>query len=104
MSTTRRFLLASALARLIEKERGGHRVIEGYFPIRTDRSAFVQVTGQTGSLVLVTSGPNGLANEPTELPRSQAEALLDVTVGRASPGWSSVPTFPGRSGFTPACR
>jgi CYTH domain-containing protein len=82
MSTTRRFLLASALARLIEKERGGHRVIEGYFPIRADRSAFVQVTGQTGSLVLVTSGPGGVANEPTELPRSQAEALLDATVGR----------------------
>ncbi|GEO15792.1 hypothetical protein [Microvirga aerophila] len=82
MSTTRRFLLASSLARLIEKERGGHRVIEGYFPIHADRSAFVQVTGQAGSLVLVTSGPSGVRNEPTELPQSQAEALLDVTAGR----------------------
>ena len=32
MPITRCFLLASSLARLIEKERGGHRVTEGYFP------------------------------------------------------------------------
>ena len=32
MSTPRVFLLASGLARLIEKERAGHRARQGYFP------------------------------------------------------------------------
>jgi hypothetical protein len=53
MSTTRRFLLASSLARLIEKERGGHRVIEGYFPIHADRSSYVQVHGNIGQVDLL---------------------------------------------------
>jgi CYTH domain-containing protein len=81
MTTTRRFLLASSLARLIEKERGSHRVMEGYFPIGADRSAYVQVAGNTGSLVLITTGPSAPVEDRTEVPRAHAEALLVVTAG-----------------------
>jgi hypothetical protein len=35
MSNTRRFLLAPSLARLIEKEWGGHRIRQGYFAEQT---------------------------------------------------------------------
>jgi len=82
MTTTRRFLLASSLARLIEKERGGHRVTEGYFPTRSERSSSVQVTNSSGSLVLITVGRGAVVEERTEVPRSQAEALIDVTAGQ----------------------
>jgi CYTH domain-containing protein len=81
MTTTRRFLLASSLARLIEKERGGHRVTEGYFPICADRSSYVQLAGSTGSLVLITTGPGASVESRTEVPRAHAEALLTVTAG-----------------------
>jgi hypothetical protein len=32
MTILRQFIIAPSLARLIRKERGGERVIEGYFP------------------------------------------------------------------------
>ncbi len=82
MRITRCFLLAPSLARLIENERGGHRVRQGYFPDRTDRSTHVQVEGETGQLVLVANRPNGPVEEATDIPRSQAEALLGLTAGR----------------------
>ena len=53
MSTAGVFLLAPSLARLIEKEREGHRVRQGYFPDRPDRGNHVQVEGETGQLILV---------------------------------------------------
>jgi CYTH domain-containing protein len=82
MVTSRRYLIASSLARLIRKERGGNRVTEGHFPNQTDRSSFVVVEGDKGSLVLVHSGPGGPIEERTEVPRAHAEALLDVTPGK----------------------
>jgi CYTH domain-containing protein len=82
MSITRRFLLAPSLARLIEKERGGHRVAEGYFPEQGDRSVFVRVNGNAGSLVLVTDGPSEPMEEHAQLPRSQAQFLVDATAGQ----------------------
>jgi CYTH domain-containing protein len=81
MNTTRRFLLASSLARLIEKERGGHRVTEGHFPDRSDRSTYVRVEEGAASLILVTHGPGAPVEEATELPRAHAEALLDLAAG-----------------------
>src|SRR5215211_4011935 len=81
MSTTRVFLLASALARLIERERGGHLVRQGFFPDRTGRSTHVQVAGETGHLILVSHHAAGPLEEPAEISRSQAEALLDLTAG-----------------------
>jgi CYTH domain-containing protein len=82
MSVTRRFLLASSLARLIEKERGGRHVIEGHFPDRHDRNTYVRVEEGVGTLVLVTSGSRGPVEMPADLPRAQAEALLGLAAGR----------------------
>jgi CYTH domain-containing protein len=83
MSTTRRFLIASSLARLIRKDRGGGRVTEGYFPNQTGRSSHVHVEGDRGSLVLVTTPANGaITEERTDVPRTHAEALLDVAPGK----------------------
>jgi CYTH domain-containing protein len=81
MSTSRRFLLASSLARLIQKERGGQRVSEGYFPERSGRSSWVRIDGRSGSLALITQGPDRATEEQTEIPRAHAEALLAVTAG-----------------------
>jgi CYTH domain-containing protein len=81
MSTARVFLLAPSLARLIE-ERGGDRIRQGYFPERPGRSTHVQVEGETGQLILVSNHPNGPGEEATDIPRSQAEALLELTAGR----------------------
>lgn len=82
MSTSRRYLIASSLARLIRKERGGNRVTEGHFPNQADRSSYVIVEGDKGSLVLITTGPGAPIEERTEVPRAHAEALLDVTPGK----------------------
>lgn len=82
MVTSRRYLIASSLARLIRKERGGNRVTEGHFPNQADRSSFVVVEGDKGSLVLVHSSSGGPIEERTEVPRAHAEALLDVTPGK----------------------
>jgi len=82
MVTFRRYLIASSLARLIRKERGGNRVTEGHFPNQADRSSFVVVEGEKGSLVLVHASPGGPIEERTEVPRAHAEALLDVTPGK----------------------
>jgi CYTH domain-containing protein len=82
MSTTRVFLLASSLARLIEKERGSHLVRQGFFPDRTGRSAHVQVAGETGHLILVSQPSTSPLEEPAEISRPQAEALLELTAGQ----------------------
>jgi CYTH domain-containing protein len=82
MSTTRVFLLASALARLIERERGGDLVRQGFFPDRSSRSAHVQISGGTGHLILVSHHAAGPLEEPAEISRAQAEALLELTAGR----------------------
>jgi CYTH domain-containing protein len=82
MSITRRFLLASSLARLLEKERGGRHVTEGYFPDRHEQSIHVRVEEGTGALILVTHGSRGPVEVPADLPRAQAEALLGLVAGR----------------------
>jgi CYTH domain-containing protein len=82
MSTSRRYLIASSLARLIRKERGGNRVTEGHFPNQADRSSYVIVEGEKGSLVLITNGSGAPVEERTDVPRAHAEALLDVTPGK----------------------
>ncbi len=81
MSITRRFLLASSLARLIEKERGGRRVTEGYFPEQSERSISVRVEEGTGTLILVTLGSRGPMETPEDLPYVHAEALLRLAAG-----------------------
>jgi CYTH domain-containing protein len=82
MSTTRVFLVASSLARLIEKERAGHLIRQGYFPDQPSRSISIRVEGNACSLILITQEPNGPVEEATAIPVSQAEALLDLASGR----------------------
>jgi hypothetical protein len=89
MSITRRFLLAPSLARLLEQERGGRHVIEGYFPDRHGRSLHVRVEEGTGSLILVTASPGGPLEVAAALPLAQAEALLDLAAG----GWPPAASF-----------
>ncbi|MPR06257.1 hypothetical protein [Microvirga tunisiensis] len=98
MSTTRVFLLASALARLIERERGGHLVRQGFFPDRPGRSAHVQLAGDTGHLILVSHHAAGPLEEPAEISRAQAEALLDLTAGRTE--YLSIPIDTGSHSAT----
>jgi hypothetical protein len=78
----RRFLVASALARLIRKEAGvTDRVVEGYFPPRPDLDHFVSIEPGHSYLVLVPT-QDGSLEERTEVPHSQAEALLAVCAGK----------------------
>lgn len=80
MSTTRRFLVAPALVRLIRKERGSSRITEGHFAPQGGRNSFVRVDGQACQLVLV----NGGVEERTDVPRAHGDALLDVCPGKAA--------------------
>ena len=83
MTTLRRFLIASSLARLVRKERGSARVTEGYFASQTGRNSHVQVEGGQCHLVLVTAQGDATAEERTEVPRAHADALLEVCPGKA---------------------
>src|SRR5689334_14673777 len=79
----RRFLIASSLARLIRKEGGvTGRVVEGYFPARPDRDHFVSLEPGHAYLVLAPAREEAGEVEHTEVPRSQAEALLAVCAGK----------------------
>jgi CYTH domain-containing protein len=82
MNSTRVFLLASGLARLIERERAGTLVQQGYFPEHPERSAHVQVTGEASHLVLVSHSARGPVEDTAEISLPQAEALLALTAGR----------------------
>jgi CYTH domain-containing protein len=85
MSATRRFLIASSLARLVHRELGGTRVTEGYFHSPSRRRLHVRVEGETGSLILVTEQAGTTSpEERTEVPRAHAEALLDVAAGKVT--------------------
>ena len=60
MTMLRLFLIAPSLARLIQRERGGERVAEGYFPDRPHRSIYVQVEEDRSSLILSPHGIGGV--------------------------------------------
>jgi CYTH domain-containing protein len=77
----RRFLLASPLARLIQRAIGGLRQIEGFFPEQRDRTSWVLLEENRSLLVLMTAGPHGDVEEQTEIPVAHAHALLDVCAG-----------------------
>jgi CYTH domain-containing protein len=79
MSRARRFLIASSLARLIERERGGVPVTEGYFSRLKDRTVFVRLEDQASCLVLVAGESGDGVEERADLPRAHAESLLDMT-------------------------
>jgi hypothetical protein len=76
----RLFIIPPSLARLIRKERGGERVVEGYFPDQPGRSAFVQIE-ESGSSLILEVGEGAPAEEPTNLPLAHGQALLAVSQG-----------------------
>ena len=78
MTMLRQFLMAPSLARLIQRERGGERVVEGYFPDRPHHSIYVQVEEDRSSLILSPHGIGGSPEERAGIPTSQAQALLAV--------------------------
>src|SRR3954467_7928313 len=83
LMTQRRFLIASSLARLIRKEGGvAGRIVEGYFPARPDRDHFVSIEPGHAYLVLAPAREGAGEVEQTEVPRSQAEALLPICAGK----------------------
>lgn len=81
MGTQRLFIIAPSLARLIRQERGGERVIEGYFPDQPHRRTYVQVEETRSSLILEAKG-DGAPEEQADLPPAHAQALLAVSQGQ----------------------
>jgi len=81
MTVRRCFLLAPSFARLIRRERGGLRHVEGFFPEQPDRSSWVRLEENRGLLILKTVRPHGDVEDQTEIPLAHAHALLDVCAG-----------------------
>jgi CYTH domain-containing protein len=77
----RLFIIAPSLARLIQRERGGEHVIEGYFPDQPQRRTYVQVEETHSSLILEAEG-DGAPEERADLPLAQAQTLLAVSQGQ----------------------
>jgi CYTH domain-containing protein len=84
MSTNRRFLVVSSLARLIGRERDGQRVVEGYFPDQAGRALHVRVEDQTAGLILIDAHAEISSEQAIEVSLAQAETLLEVTAGQLS--------------------
>jgi CYTH domain-containing protein len=74
-------MFAPSLARLIQKERGGEHVREGYFPEQPQRSTFVQIEESRSSLILE-AGADEASEERADLPPAHAQALLVVSQGQ----------------------
>ena len=82
MPITRRFLIPSSLTRLIRKECGSERIIEGYFAPQSDRQSCVRIEKAQASLILTSPGMEAdVAEDRTVLPRLHAEALLEACPG-----------------------
>jgi CYTH domain-containing protein len=81
MTVRRRFLLTPSFARLIRRERGGLRHVEGFFPEQRDRSSWVRLEEDRGLLILKTLGTDWEIEDQTEIPVGHAHALLDVCAG-----------------------
>jgi CYTH domain-containing protein len=77
----RLFVIAPSVARLIRKERGGERVLEGYFPDQPDRGAFVQIEESRSRLILE-AGADEASEERADIPLAHAQALLAVSQGQ----------------------
>jgi hypothetical protein len=77
----RLFVIAPSVARLIRQERGGERVIEGYFPDQPQRRTYVQI-GETGSSLILETGGDRVPEERADLPPAHAHTLLAVSHGQ----------------------
>jgi hypothetical protein len=81
MTILRQFIIAPSLVRLIRKERGGERVLEGYFPDQPQRGTYVQVE-ETGSSLIHEASEGVAPDEQADLPLAHAQALLAVSHGQ----------------------
>jgi CYTH domain-containing protein len=97
MTVRRYFLLAPSFARLIQRERGGLRHIEGFFPEQHDRSSWVRLEEDRGLLILKTLGLHGEVEDQTEIPVAHAHALLDVCAGRVDYTRTALPIGEGQA-------
>jgi CYTH domain-containing protein len=95
MTVRRRFLLPPSFARLIQRERRGLRYVEGFFPEQRDRSSWVRLEENKGLLILKTVGPDGEAEDQTDIPVGHAHALLDVCAGEVDYTRTAVPITEG---------
>jgi CYTH domain-containing protein len=91
MTIRRRFLLAQSFARLIQRERGGLRQVEGFFPKQRDRTSWVRIEESRGLLILRSAGPDGDIEEEIEVPVRHAHALLDVCAGEVDYSRTALP-------------
>jgi len=78
----RLFIIAPSVARLIRKERGSERVLEGYFPDQPQRRTFVRIEEPRSSLILEADA-GGAPEEQADVPLAHAQALLAVCQGQA---------------------
>ncbi len=80
------FLIAPALARLIQRECSGvSRIVEGHFHPNPQRTQLVRVERDHALLILFVRGADGtMAEERAEVPIAHAEALIDVAPGRVA--------------------
>jgi CYTH domain-containing protein len=97
MTLRRRFLLTPSFARLIQRERGGLRHVEGYFPEQRDRSSWVRLEEGKGLLILKTVGPDGEIEDQTEIPAAHAHALLEVCAGEVDYTRTALPIGEGHA-------
>jgi CYTH domain-containing protein len=97
MTARRRFLLTPSFARLIRRERGGLRLVEGFFPEQQDRSSWVRLEEDRSLLILKTAGPHGEVEDQAEIPLAHAHALLDVCAGEANYTQTALPIGEGHA-------
>jgi CYTH domain-containing protein len=97
MTVRRRFLLTPSFSRLIRRERGGLRHVEGFFPEQRDRSSWVRLEEDRGLLILKTVGPDGEIEDQTEIPVGHAHALLDVCAGEVDYTRTALPIGEGHA-------
>jgi CYTH domain-containing protein len=97
MTVRRRFLLTPSFARLIRRERGGLRHIEGFFPEQRDRSSWVRLEEERGLLILKTVSPDGETEDQAEIPVAHAQALLDVCAGEVDYTRTALPIAEGHA-------
>jgi CYTH domain-containing protein len=97
MTVRRRFLLTPSFTRLIRRERGGLRHVEGFFPEQRDRSSWVRLEEDRGLLILKTVGPDGEIEDQTDIPVGHAQALLEVCAGEVDYTRTTLPIGEGHA-------
>ena len=97
MTVRRRFLLTPSFARLILRERGGLRHVEGFFPSSGIAPPGFASKRSRGLLILKTVGPHGEVEDQTEIPVAHAHALLEVCAGEVDYTRTALPIGEGHA-------